>query len=450
VETLLRRCARCGAAAPTDPCPSCGASATYALPVTPPADAFPHSAAWEVAQPWATELRARLQLALGGGWQIGRMLGCGGFSYVFVARELRSQREAAIKVLDPATGEDHALERFQREAAMLARVRHPNLIRVYHVGERDGLAWFTMPLLGGERLSNVLQREATLPIGECRRIVGEMAAALAALHRVDVVHRDVKPDNVMLVGDRRFTILMDLGAAKPMRLVSVGRLTAKGMLVGTPQYMSPEQAAAEGRVDHLADQYSLALVAYQMLAGWLPFCDGPPQAIAFRRLVEVPPPVQQRRAGVPPEMAAALRRALAIEPRDRFASITEFAHAFGGGAPAMDAPAAAGWHLVVVDGPDAGRAHGLRHDRAIVIGRATEVDVPLAGDEVASRMHCRVRAHADGPLLEDLASLNGTFVNGERVERAILRLGDAVRCGRTTLVVHSSAPVTSTPASPRV
>jgi serine/threonine-protein kinase len=252
------------------------------------------------------------------------LLGRGGFAEVYAARDVRLKREVAVKTL---RYDFHAspllLERFRREAEAMAQLRHPNIMPIYTVGESDGLAYFVMPLIHGETLGQRAKREGKLPLDEVRRILFEAASALHHAHRAGMIHRDVKPDNILLEGDERRVLVTDLGIARAAQPEDGQGLTGTGMLLGTPDYMSPEQASAEAEVDHRSDLYSLGVVAYQMLTGELPFRAATFQGLIVRLISEEAPSVTLGRPDCPADLAEAVTRCLAKEPDDRYASAGE-------------------------------------------------------------------------------------------------------------------------------
>ncbi len=252
------------------------------------------------------------------------MLGRGGFAEVWSAFDIRLKREVAVKTLryDIVLSEN-LLQRFEREAEAVAKLRHPNIIPIYEVGEGSGLAYFVMPMIEGESLGEALDREGRFSIGEASRILRETAGALAAAHRAGIVHRDIKPDNIMLEGPERRPIVMDFGIAKA---TSGGdaHLTGTGMAMGTPHYMSPEQASGEKDLGAASDQYALALVGYRMLAGQLPFHAETMPTLIMKQITEVPKPLNQVRSDVPRELSDALARALSKDPAARYGSMSEF------------------------------------------------------------------------------------------------------------------------------
>jgi len=286
------------------------------------------------------ELERRLQEALGPGFVLERAIGQGGFALVYAARDVGLNRAVAVKVLRPELAGTAAIrERFRREAEAMARLRHPHVIPVYAVGEGAGLAWYVMPLVTGGSLRTRLDRERRLPAGEARRILDEAAAALGAAHRAGVLHRDIKPDNILLDGDDARVLLTDFGIAKALGgAAPAGALTATGVVVGTPHYMSPEQASGERGIDHRSDLYSLGVVAYQMLCGDLPFQANNTPALLVKHLSEAPVPIERRSGNVPADLARAVMLCLEKNPNDRFKSAHALVEALDTGqVPALPA-----------------------------------------------------------------------------------------------------------------
>jgi serine/threonine-protein kinase len=306
-------------------CPSCGARTPQYTASAPAQPAAAEGQTSEAAH------RARLQRALGAGWQITRLIGRGGFAEVYAALDVNLRREVAVKTLrHDLEVSPQMLQRFRREAESVARLRHPNIVPIYQVGEGEGIVYFIMPVIEGESLATALVRDGSFSIGDTCRVLREVAGALGAAHRMGVVHRDVKPDNIMLEGPERRAVVMDFGIAK-LADAAEARLTGTGLLIGSPHYMSPEQAAGESELDQRSDQYSLAVVGYQMLAGRMPFEATSVQSVLFKQMTETPPPIAALRPDVPPSLEAALARALAKKPEDRFPTMEEFAAALPSG-----------------------------------------------------------------------------------------------------------------------
>ena len=275
------------------------------------------------------ELKKKLQRALGPGYELGERIGAGGFAEVFKARDLRLKRDLAVKVLRPDLGlTPGMLQRFRREAEMIATLRHPNIVPIYDVGEGDGLAFLIMPFIAGESLRAYIDREGALPAKEVRRILREAASGLGAAHEMGVIHRDIKPENIMLEGRDRRVLLMDFGIAKAVGGAEEEHageaLTTTGIIIGTPQYMSPEQACGDKSIDARSDQYSLAVVGYRMISGQLPFEGESTRAMLYQQLVADAAPLATKVPDVPPGLAEAIQRAMAKEPSERFATMLEF------------------------------------------------------------------------------------------------------------------------------
>lgn len=267
----------------------------------------------------------RLRRALGPNFELGRLIGRGGYAEVFAVRDVRLKRELAVKVLRPDLIVTPAiLTRFRREAEAVAALAHPNIVPVFDVGEAEGVCFILMPLIRGESLRAVLQRQRRLPLEEVIRVVTEAADALAAAHAAGVIHRDIKPENIMLEGETRRVRLMDFGISKAMDSGET-QLTGTGVIVGTPQYMSPEQASGDPNIDHRTDQYSLAVCAYQMISGRAPFEGDTARAVMTKQLLEEPTPLPELVEHLPPALSASLYRALKKDPKQRFDSIAAFA-----------------------------------------------------------------------------------------------------------------------------
>jgi eukaryotic-like serine/threonine-protein kinase len=281
-----------------------------------------------------TDLLVRLQHALGDAFQIERELTGGGMSRVFLATEASLKRAVVVKVLPPELTSDVSAARFQQEIEVTARLRHPHILPVLTAGAREGLLYYVMPYVPGDSLRQRLVREGRLPIADAERILYEMADALALAHGRGIVHRDIKPENILL--EEGHAMLADFGISRALAVADRGgRLTGTGMAVGTPGYMPPEQAAGERDVDAPADVYALAVVGYEMLAGAQPFQGATPHALLAAHLVDEPRPIRELRPEVPQRLEAALGRALAKRPEDRFETARGFRDAI---APRVAAP----------------------------------------------------------------------------------------------------------------
>jgi serine/threonine protein kinase/Tfp pilus assembly protein PilF len=277
-----------------------------------------------------TDLLVRLQTALESRYTIERELGHGGMATVFLARDLRLGRPVAIKVVRPDLAASLGAERFLAEISVTANLQHPNLVPLFESGEADGLLFYVMPFVQGESLRHRLTREGQLPIDDALRLTHEIAGALAHAHKLGIVHRDVKPENVLLGGEH--ALVTDFGIARAVTAAGGNRITEVGVTLGTPAYMSPEQAMAELELDGRSDQYSLGVVLYEMLAGELPYRGPNARTILVRQLTDPAPSVRVPRDAVPAAVDAAIRRALAAAPADRFPTIAAFADALRSGA----------------------------------------------------------------------------------------------------------------------
>ena len=244
---------------------------------------------------------------------------------VYLAQDLRHKRPVALKVLHPELAATLGPERFQREIELAARLQHPHILTVYDSGEAAGQLWFTMPFVEGESLRDRLRRERQLPVDAALRIAAEAARALEYAHGHGVVHRDIKPENMLLTADGS-TLVADFGIARALAGAD-DRLTETGLAVGTPAYMSPEQAAGDKTVDARTDVYSLGAVLYEMLVGEPPYTGATTQAILAKRFTEPAPSVRAVRPSVPESVDQAIRKALAPVPADRFSTVAQFAQA---------------------------------------------------------------------------------------------------------------------------
>jgi serine/threonine-protein kinase len=282
-------------------------------------------------------LYARLTDAIGHQYELEREIGRGGMAVVFRARDRRLNRPVAIKVLPPELAYDQAVRvRFTREAQTAAQLSHAHIVPIYDVGERDGIAYLVMALVTGGNLGALLAREPRQPVHEVRRFLCEIADALAYAHARGVIHRDIKPDNILLDRDSGRTSVTDFGIARAMEAGT--RLTLTGVAVGTPTYMSPEQAMGDREIDGRSDLYSLGVVAYQMLTGRLPFTAGNSMAMLLKHVNERPPAIADLRPDTPRALQEAIERALMKSPEDRWPSASAMRDAI-----ASDAVPAAPW-----------------------------------------------------------------------------------------------------------
>jgi serine/threonine-protein kinase len=252
-------------------------------------------------------------------------LGRGSMGTVYRARDLRLGRQVAIKVLHPMLTNELGAARFQSEIRIAASLHHPSIVVVHDCGEANGYLFCVMEYLEGETLRARMQRDGQLAIDDGLSIASQIADGLQHAHARDIVHRDVKPENIILAEGR--ACLVDFGIARVINDAGAVRLTASGVAVGTPQYLSPEQASADRHVGIHADQYALACVLYEMLVGEPPFTGPNARVIAMRHVRDEPPRLRTRRADAPAALEAALLRGLAKGPEERFPSIREFVSA---------------------------------------------------------------------------------------------------------------------------
>jgi eukaryotic-like serine/threonine-protein kinase len=279
------------------------------------------------------DLREQLQNGLADRYRVEHKLGRGGMATVYLARDLRQDRPVALKVLHAELGYTIGADRFRREIRVAAQLQHPSILGILDSGETAaaseagvGQLWFTMPLAEGENVYERLQREHQLAPDEALRITSAVAGALAYAHERGVVHRDIKPDNIMLAGDQ--VLVADFGVARAVSEVQE-KLTATGMIVGTPTYMSPEQASGDKAIDGRSDIFALGCVLYEMLSGEPPFKGPTPQVTLMLRFMGPPRPLRPR-VPIPEHVEAAIVRALAKDPAERYATAAEFADALAG------------------------------------------------------------------------------------------------------------------------
>jgi len=266
-------------------------------------------------------LAQRLSQALGSSYTLEGEIGRGGMGVVYRARDERLKRGVAVKVLPPDLAfREEIRVRFLREAETAARLSHPHIVPIHSVGEGpDGLVYFVMAYVDGESLAARLKRRERLPPEEARRIMMETADALGAGHALGIIHRDVKPDNILLEGSRGRTVLTDFGIAKALTSTTgPGTLTATGVAIGTPHYMSPEQAAGDREIDGRSDIYSLGVVGYQMLAGELPFSAPTVPGLLLKQITEQAPNLQDKTPTCPDDLASCVMRSLEKEPEARW------------------------------------------------------------------------------------------------------------------------------------
>jgi serine/threonine protein kinase len=276
----------------------------------------------------SSSLQEQLQRALGDAYLLERELGGGGMSRVFVAVERALGRKVVVKVLLPELAAGVNVERFRREIQLAAQLQHPHIVPLLSAGEAEGLPYFIMPFVTGESLRTRVAREGEFPIAETVRILRDVVSALAYAHSYGVIHRDVKPDNVLLSGG--VAVVTDFGVAKAVTASSDSPghtgLTSLGVALGTPAYMAPEQATASPNTDHRADIYALGIMAYEMLTGSPPFLGRSAQQVLAAQVVEEPELVERRRPAVPPMLANLVKECLSKRPADRPQTATAVMH----------------------------------------------------------------------------------------------------------------------------
>ena len=272
-----------------------------------------------------TAIRDQLQRTLGTAYVLDREIGRGGMATVFLARDAKHDRHVALKVLDPELGAVLGAERFLSEIRVTANLQHPNLLPLFDSGEADGLLYYVMPYVEGESLRHRLDREKQLPIDEAVRIAAAVANALDYAHGHGVIHRDLKPENILLQHGQ--PVVADFGIALAVSNAGGSRVTQTGLSLGTPQYMSPEQATGDRAIDARTDIYSLGAVTYEMLAGEAPHSGTSAQEIIAKLMTTEPQPVRTLRPSVPANVAMAVEQALAKLPADRFGSAKAFGDA---------------------------------------------------------------------------------------------------------------------------
>ena len=364
----------------------------------------------------ASEPLERLNAALAGRYALAHELGSGGMATVYLADDLKHHRPVAVKVLRPELASVLGPERFLREVEIAARLNHPHILALYDSGEADGFLYYVMPYVKGESLRHRLEREQQLPIDEALGITRQIASALDHAHAQDVIHRDVKPENILLYEGE--AMVADFGIALATSAAAGERLTQTGLAVGTPEYMSPEQSVGERALDARSDVYSLACVLYEILAGEPPYTGRTAQAVIAKRLTDPVPAVRRLRTTVPAAVEQALMKALAKTPADRFASTGAFAEALTAPAPVRSPPSVAVLPFLnlSVDPENEYFADGITED---VIAQLSKVRA-LRVISRTSVMAFKQRSHS---LREIAAKLEVATP----LEGSVRRVGDRVR-----------------------
>ncbi len=382
----------------------------------------------------------RLTAALGGNYRIEREIGMGGMATVYLAQDLKHDRKVALKVLRPELTSAMGTDRFPREIHIIAQMQHPHVVPLYDSGETGGFLYYVMPFIEGESLRTRLARVGQLPIHEAVRLLQEITEALAYAHARGIVHRDIKPDNVMLSG--RHAAVTDFGVAKAVSASAGDKLTTVGIAVGTPQYMAPEQAMAEANIDHRADLYALGVMGYEMLTGHPAFEGNTAQAILSAHVLEPPKDIRERRANVPPILAEALLRCLAKNPADRWQSADELLAQLelvattpsGGVTPTTTRPYQATKAALE---PTTSR-------RSLILGLIAAV-VVIGGGAGALLLRGRggggIRKIAVMPI-EDISGKDALFVDAmqDALTNALNKLGTVGVASRSSMMVYKKTP----------
>ncbi len=300
------------------------------------------------------ELLERLQSALGDRYNLTREVGAGGMATVYLAHDVRHDRRVALKLLRPELAAVIGAERFLAEIRLTANLQHPHILPLFDSGEADSYLFYVMPFVEGETLRDRLNREKQLPVGEAVRIATEVASALDYAHRHGVVHRDIKPENILLHDGQ--ALVADFGIALAASKASGARMTETGMSLGTPHYMSPEQAMGEREITARSDVYAIGAVLYEMLTGEPPFTGNTAQAVVARVLTESPRMLVPQRHTIPPHVETAVLTALEKLPADRFTTAAEFAEALAGRGSAIGTAATAPSYVGTAERGTAARA----------------------------------------------------------------------------------------------
>ena len=385
-----------------------------------------------------TDAVARLSAALAGQYSIERELGAGGMATVYLARDIKHDRQVAVKVLRPELAATLGPDRFPREIRIVAKLQHPHVLPLHDSGESAGFLYYVMPYVDGESLRTKLTREGQLPVHEAVRILREVVDALAYAHAQGVLHRDIKPDNVMLSG--RHAMVMDFGVAKAVSDAGGEKLTTVGVAVGTPTYMSPEQATGELHVDHRSDIYAVGILGYELLTGKPPFVAHTAQAVLSAQVLERPKPVTDLRPAVPEPISDLLMKCLEKNPADRWQSAEEVLRALevmatpsGGVTPTTTRP------LKATDARRAppGRRWAIGGAAAVVVlAAATGITLVARGDGAVAPSHLAVLP------IQDISGADGQFVDAmhDQLIIAIGQAGGLTVAPRSAMMIYRSQP----------
>jgi len=334
----------------------------------------------------------RLTAALSDRYRIERELGQGGMATVYLAEDLKHKRKVALKVLKPELAAVLGAERFVQEITTTAALQHPHILPLFDSGTADGFLYYVMPFIDGETLRAKLDRETQLGVEEAVRIASDVASALHYAHQRGVIHRDIKPENILLHDGR--PMVADFGIALALSAAAGGRMTETGLSLGTPHYMSPEQATAEKEITARSDVYSLGSVLYEMLAGQPPHLGGSAQQIIMKIVTDTARPVTELRKSVPPNVAAAVAKALEKLPADRLATAAEFAAAL----------ANVGYGRTISGAGSSGGSASAERWRRIALGA-----VALAAGSVGVALFLLARHRGSGVDLTEMSVAQNTF-----------------------------------------
>ena len=364
------------------------------------------------------------QQALADRYRLERELGVGGMARVYLARDLKHDRHVAVKVMLPEVAASFGAERFLREIQLAARLTHPHILPLLDSGTADGVPFYVMPFVDGEDVRARLDRHGALEVGEAVQIAREVADALNYAHAADVLHRDVKPENVLMLAGH--AVVLDFGVARAMSasMEEEPAGEAVGMAVGTPAYMSPEQAAGEHGLDGRSDQYGLGLMLWEMLSGEQPFTGATAQVVMAKRFVEEPLPIERKRADVPAHVARALAKSLRRDPADRFASTGEFAAELGRVTASLQAPTTPVLPSIAVlpftnighDPENAFLADGIADEVISALGRLRTLQVAA-----------RTSSYAFRGKPDDLGSIGAALRVAHVLEGSVQRAGTRLR-----------------------